>query len=210
MPPSPDTPAANGSAPDMKRTPSHSSAAWGSHPQRSHGELCLHLHFPHPPKLGGLPQARAVLCSLEQCPHITQPHSPDGSLPCSRRDFLFSSRDRRKSKRPQRCKVHNARLRQVVSNLMGPVTKKNPRVVSLPGFYRLSPQLVGLFDPGAVRVSGDGRCRPNGPLVGTIASEEHPLIDLGQLRHLPKVGRNTSLVAFSYLEVSGARRKERN
>ena len=49
-----------------------------------------------------------------------------------------------------------------------------------------------------------------GPLVGTIASEEHPLIDLGQPRPLPKVGRDTSLVAFSYLEVSGARRKERN
>ena len=29
------------------------------------------------------------------------------------------------------------------------------------GLYRLLPQLVGSYDPGGVRVSGDGGCRPD-------------------------------------------------
>ena len=64
------TTAANGSAPNMKRTPRHSPAAWVSHPQRSHGELCLHLHFPHPPKLGGLPPALRLSFAHGERPHL--------------------------------------------------------------------------------------------------------------------------------------------
>jgi hypothetical protein len=36
------------------------------------------------------------------------------------------------------------------------VTKRNPEQFTLPGFYRLLPQLVGSCDPGGVGVSGDG------------------------------------------------------
>jgi hypothetical protein len=35
-------------------------------------------------------------------------------------------------------------------------TKRNPEQFTLPGFYRLLPQLVGSCDPGGVGVSGDG------------------------------------------------------
>ena len=85
----------------MKRTPSHSPAAWGSHPQRSHGELCLYLHFPHPPKLGGLPPGLRLsivrlsdaLTSLRSdALNITQPSVPTGYSQNPRRDFYFASR----------------------------------------------------------------------------------------------------------------------
>ena len=81
----------NGSAPNMKRTPSQSPAAWGSHPQRSHGEVCLHL-FPHPPKLGGLPPglrlsivrlSDALTSLTSDALNITQPSVPrvTGKIP---------------------------------------------------------------------------------------------------------------------------------
>ena len=85
----------------MKRTPSHSPAAWGSHPQRSHGELCLHLHFPHPPKLGGLPPglrlsfvrlSDALTPRRSDALNITQPSVPTGYSQNPRRDLYFASR----------------------------------------------------------------------------------------------------------------------
>ena len=45
------------------------------------------------------------------------------------------------------------------------------------GLYRLLPQLVGSYDPGGVRVSGDGGCRP----------------DLGVRRTLRRLARHAEL-----------------
>ncbi len=53
-------------------------------------------------------------------------------------------------------------------------TKKNPEAETLPGFYRLLPQLVGSFDPGGVRGVG-GRGMPSGSEpINSIKSMSQP------------------------------------
>jgi hypothetical protein len=49
-------------------------------------------------------------------------------------------------------------------------TKRNPGQSTLPGFYRLLPQLVGSFDPGG-GVSRDGNAARVGPLKSNLIGE---------------------------------------
>jgi hypothetical protein len=52
--------------------------------------------------------------------------------------------------------THTAAKSAQLGKIVLTVTKTNPGQFTLPGFYRLLPQLVGSCDPGGVGVSGDG------------------------------------------------------
>jgi hypothetical protein len=51
--------------------------------------------------------------------------------------------------------THSSKIRLAGENHLDR-HKKKPGQFTLPGFYRLLPQLVGSCDPGGVGVSGDG------------------------------------------------------